>query len=163
MAHISDDLRIVKVDGTNVDRYVDLIRALANFEALDPPDEDARSCLFRDVTSEPPMFHAYLAMMDAVPIGYLTFYFTYSTFLARPTLYLEDIFVLEEHRKKGIGKRLFRFCVQEAERRGCGRMEWTALDWNTPAHGFYEGMGATKMDWFLFRLTAGDFHKALER
>lgn len=163
MAHTSEDLRIVKVDGTNVDRYVDLIRALANFEALDPPDEDARARLIRDVTSDPPMFHAYLAMMDAVPVGYLAFYFTYSTFLARPTLFLEDIFIREEHRKKGIGKQLFRFCVQEAERRGCGRMEWTALDWNTPAHGFYEGMGASKLDWVLFRLTADDFRMALER
>lgn len=163
MAHTLEDLRIVRVDDKNVDDYVDLIRALAHFESLDPPDAEGRARLIRDVTSDPPLFHAFLAMLDDVPIGYLAFYFTYSTFLARPTLFLEDIFILEEHRRKGIGKRLFRFCVQEAERRGCGRMEWTALDWNTPAHEFYEGMGANKLDWVLFRLTASDYRKALER
>lgn len=150
------------VDGTNVERYVDLIRALADFEALPPPDAQAKERLVRDVTSDPPLFHAYLAVLDGVPVGYLAFYFTYSTFLARPSLFLEDIFILEEHRKKGIGKELFRFCVREAESRGCGRMEWTALDWNTPAHLFYESMGAKKLSWFLFRLTREDFGKAMD-
>jgi GNAT superfamily N-acetyltransferase len=156
-----DGLSIVKVDGSNVDQYVELIKALADFEALDPPDEAGRTRLIRDVTSDPPMFHAYLAMVDGVPAGYLAFYFTYSTFLARPTLFLEDIFILEKYRKRGIGRELFRFCVREAKRRECGRMEWTALDWNSPAHRFYEGMGARRMDWYLFRLTADDFSKAL--
>lgn len=163
MVKRTEGLSIVKVDRNNVDRYVELIKALADFEALDPPDEGGRARLIRDVTSDPPMFHAYLAMLDGSPVGYLAFYFTYSTFLARPTLFLEDIFILEGHRKKGIGRELFRFCVQEAERHGCGRMEWTALDWNAPAHRFYEGMGAKKMDWYLFRLTADDFRVALDR
>ncbi|NLT37505.1 MAG: GNAT family N-acetyltransferase [Methanomassiliicoccus sp.] len=163
MAQAAEDLRIVKVDRTNVEHYVSLIKALADFESLDPPDEDGKARLVRDVTSDPPLFQAYLAMLDGVPVGYLAFYFTYSTFLARPSLFLEDIFVLEEHRKKGLGKEMFRFCVQEAERRGCGRMEWTALDWNTPAHDFYEGRGAIKLDWVLFRLNSKDYHIALGR
>ena len=163
MAKQTEGLEIVKVDRSNVERYVELIKALADFEALDPPDEEGKARLIRDVTSDPPMFHAYLALVDGVPAGYLAFYFTYSTFLARPTLFLEDIFILEQHRKKGIGGELFRFCVREAERRDCGRMEWTALDWNTPAHLFYEGMGAKRLDWYLFRLTAADFRAALDR
>jgi GNAT superfamily N-acetyltransferase len=157
-----EGLRIVRVDRSNADRYVELIKALADFESLDPPDEEGRARLVRDLSSDPPMFHAYLALIDDVPVGYLAFYFTYSTFLARPSLFLEDIFILEEHRKRGIGKELFRFCVREAERRGCGRMEWTALDWNTPAHRFYEGLGANKLSWILFRLTREDFGKALD-
>ncbi|MBI0583641.1 MAG: GNAT family N-acetyltransferase [Methanomassiliicoccus sp.] len=163
MAKRAEGLSIVRVDRSNADQYVALIRALAEFEALDPPDAEGHARLVRDVTSDPPMFHAYLAMLDGAPTGYLAFYFTYSTFLARPSLFLEDIFILEEHRKKGIGRELFRFCVREAERRGCGRMEWTALDWNTPAHEFYEGMGAKKLDWLLFRLNAADFGAALDR
>jgi GNAT superfamily N-acetyltransferase len=157
-----EGLSIIKVDSGNVHQYVELIKALADFEALDPPDAEGRARLVRDVTSDPPMFHAYLALVDGVPAGYLAFYFTYSTFLARPTFFLEDIFILEAHRKRGIGKELFRFCVREAQRRGCGRMEWTALDWNSPAHRFYEGMGAKRLDWYLFRLTADGFGGALD-
>jgi GNAT superfamily N-acetyltransferase len=158
----NEGLSIVPVDRSNADQYVDLIKALADFEKLPPPDLEARKRLVRDVTSDPPMFHAYLALIDGLPVGYLAFYFTYSTFLARPSLFLEDIFILEEHRKRGIGKELFRFCVREAWVKGCGRMEWTALDWNTPAHLFYESMGANKLSWVLFRLTKEDFGKALD-
>jgi GNAT superfamily N-acetyltransferase len=161
MAARTEGLSIVPVDRSNVDQYVGLIKALADYEKLSPPDEEARARLIRDVTSEPPLFQARIALLDGAPIGYLAFYYTYSTFLAKPTLFLEDIFVLEEHRKRGVGKELFRYCVREAREKGCGRMEWTALDWNHPAHRFYESLGGKKMDWFLFRLVEEDFDQAL--
>jgi GNAT superfamily N-acetyltransferase len=161
MAARIEGLSIVPVNRSNGDQYVGLIKALADYEKLTPPGPEESSKLIRDCTSDPPLFHARLALLDGVPIGYLAFYFTYSTFLAKPTLFLEDIFILEEHRKKGIGRELFRFCVREAKARGCGRMEWTALDWNTPAHRFYESMGGKKLDWYIFRLSEDDFGKAL--
>lgn len=157
------EAEIVPVDGTNVERYIELVEGLANYEHLEPPSAQAKARLVRDATSENPPFRAYLAMVDGRAVGYVTFFFTYSTFLARRALFLEDIFVLEEHRGNGIGKRLFQFCVGEAKRAGCGRMEWTALDWNTPAHRFYGSFGAKRLEWFLFRLAAQDFDGALGR
>jgi GNAT superfamily N-acetyltransferase len=159
MAGNMDDLMLVPVDCSNVDQYIALIEALADYEHLEPPDEGAKARLARDVTSESPLFWARIAYLDGKPVGYLTYYFTYSTFLAKPTLFLEDIFVLEQYRHRGIGKALFAYCVEEAKKKGCGRMEWSALDWNAPAHKFYEGLGGKKMPWFLFRLLAEDFDK----
>src|SRR5262249_12689119 len=79
---------------------------------------------------------------------------TYSTFLGRPTLYLEDLFVVPEERGRGAGRALLRELARIAKRRGCGRMEWAVLDWNTPSIRFYERLGATlRRDWILTRLT----------
>ncbi|HOQ25249.1 MAG TPA: GNAT family N-acetyltransferase [Methanomassiliicoccaceae archaeon] len=149
-------VHIVPVDAGNAERYVELVEALANFENLDPPGEEGRARLISDASSADRPFHAFLAMVDGVAVGYVTFLFTYTTFLARRTLFLEDIFVLEEYRGRGIGTKLFRFCVDEAKREGCGRMEWAALGWNEPAHWFYEGFGAKRLDWYLFRLSGDD-------
>jgi GNAT superfamily N-acetyltransferase len=96
-------------------------------------------------------------------VGYATYYFTYSTFLARPTLYLEDIFVMPSYRGRGAGRALFRACAAEAVRRGCGRMEWQVLDWNAPAIEFYQRSGARLLDdWRVCRLT-GDALAAAAR
>jgi len=156
------EVEIVRVDGTNVERYIELVEGLANYEHLEPPSDEAKARLVRDATADEPPFNAYLAVVDDQAVGYVTFFFTYSTFLARPALFLEDIFVREEFRGRGIGTKLFQFCVGVAKRKGCGRMEWTALDWNAPAHRFYEGFGARRLDWFLFRLAAQDFDGALD-
>lgn len=132
--------------------FLFLLDGLARYEHLDPPDEAARSRLKADMFGNPPKFEGYLGMLGDDPIGYVTFYFTYSTFLAKPTLFLEDIFVSEQHRKRGFGRRLFEFCVNEARTRGCGRMDWTVLDWNEPSIRFYESVGAKKLGWHMFRL-----------
>jgi len=98
-----------------------------------------------------------LAELDGRPVGYAAYFETYSTFLARPTLYLEDIFVLEEARGRGVGRALMGALAREAVRRGCGRMEWLVLAWNHPAMGFYERLGACRLDdWVPYRLTADD-------
>ncbi len=157
------EMRIVPVDATNAEKYVELVEALVNFEHLEPPNEEARGRLVRDATADERPFRAFLALADDEAVGYVTFFFTYSTFLAKRTLFLEDIFVLEQHRGRGIGTQLFRFCVGEAEKAGCRRMEWTALDWNEPAHRFYEGQGAKRLDWLLFRLSVDDIDAAKQR
>lgn len=147
----------------NADALVSLVVELAEFEKLDPPTAEARARLRAHVTSSPPLFHSFLALLDSVPVGYITYYFTYSTFLAAPTLFLEDIFVQEEHRRSGVGRALFRYCVQEALDKGCGRMEWCALDWNVKAMDFYMAQGGRKMDWTFFRMDRGDMDRALEQ
>ncbi len=135
--------------------FLDLIDALADYERLPRPDAAARERLRRDATSDPPRFQVLLAESKGRVVGYAVYFETYSTFLARPTLYLEDIFVRPEERGSGAGRALMRELAREALRRGCGRMEWQVLTWNEPAIGFYRHLGARPLDdWQPFRLTA---------
>lgn len=146
------NFQIVRVTPENADELVSLITELAVFERLDPPTDEAKERLRRHVTADPALFHAFLGVLDGKAVGYITYYFTYSTFLAAPTLFLEDIYVQHEFRKSGLGRELFKFCAQEAMDKGCGRMEWCALDWNSGAMSFYEKLGGRRMDWTFFRL-----------
>jgi GNAT superfamily N-acetyltransferase len=130
-----------------------LIEALALYEKLDPPAPEARERLLRDLFGPSPRIEAWLAEADGRTIGYALLLETYSSFLARPTLYLEDIFVLPEARGSGAGYALFRHVARLALERGCGRMEWVCLDWNRAGIEFYDKIGATHLsDWRLYRL-----------
>ncbi len=132
-----------------------LIEALADYEKLPRPVPQARERLIRDGFGDRPRFEAFLAEIDGQPVGYALVFETYASFLAMPTLFLEDLFVIPEARGKGAGKALAEFCIREAARRGCDRMEWMVLDWNTPAIEFYRQYGAHYLrEWCLFRLTA---------
>ncbi len=132
---------------------IGLIRALARFEHLEPPDDEAEARLLRDGWGDRPRFEAWLLCEGEDAVGYLLTFETYSTFLARPTLYIEDIFVLPEARGRGIGTALFRHAHALAQDRGCGRMEWCCLDWNMPAQTFYERAGARRLaEWYYYRL-----------
>jgi GNAT superfamily N-acetyltransferase len=137
---------------------LELIDALAAYEILDPPDAEAKARLVHDgFERTPPRFDVFLAFDEGTeaPIGYAIVFETYSSFLARPTLYIEDVFVMPDARKKGTGSTLFSHLAAEALRRGCGRMEWICLEWNTLAIDFYEKRGARHMDeWRAYRLTA---------
>jgi GNAT superfamily N-acetyltransferase len=143
--------------------FLALIQALADYEELPGPTEEAQARLIADgFDCQPPRFFVHLAFDDEntnpEPLGYTITFFTYSTFLAKPTLFLEDFFVLPAARSKGVGSALFDFQVREAKRLGCGRMEWNCLDWNTLAQGFYQKRGATHLaDWWSYRLTEEDF------
>jgi GNAT superfamily N-acetyltransferase len=137
-----------------------LVVALADYERLPPPDPAAQDRLLADAFRPQPRVEIAVAEVDGAVVGYAFFFETYSTFLARPTLYLEDLFVLPAHRGSGVGKALFVHLAREAARRGCGRMEWAVLDWNTPALGFYQHLGAQHLaDWQVYRLDRA----ALER
>ena len=143
-----------------------LIIGLAEYEHLSPPDAEAQDRLIKDGFGKNPKFEAWLAWIPGSeePVGYAFFFETYSSFLARPTLFLEDIFVLPEHRHRGIGKALLRHCVQIAQDRACGRMEWICLDWNQKAQQVYEGMGARRMsEWWLYRMDQRSIRDYLER
>jgi GNAT superfamily N-acetyltransferase len=99
-------------------------------------------------------FETLLCLRGREPIGFALYYFTYSTFLGRPTLYLEDLFVRPAARGQGAGRALLQALARIAVQRGCGRMEWTVLDWNQPSIRFYEALGARlRKDWILTRLT----------
>jgi GNAT superfamily N-acetyltransferase len=154
------EITIEKVDGRNFSEFADLVERLADYEHLTPPDAAARERLRADALSEHPKYEAFLGRVDGRAVGYITFFFTYSTFLALQTLYLEDIFVLEEERGRGVGKALFEFCRRTADERGCGRMEWMVLTWNEPAIRFYEKCGGERLDWYVYRLPREKFRTA---
>jgi GNAT superfamily N-acetyltransferase len=130
----------------DVPRFLALIDGLADYEHLTPPDEEARVRLARDATSDPPRFCALVAELEGQLVGYAICFEVYSTFLAKPALYLEDIFVLREVRCHGVGRAFMTALAREAHSRGCARMVWQALDWNAQAIHFYERLGARHMD-----------------
>ncbi len=139
-----------------------LIQALAEYEKLAHTvtgnAEKLKSHLFGDRTYA----EAILAEYNSISVGFALFFPNYSTFLTQPGIYLEDIFVLPEYRGKGIGKALINYIAKLAVERGCGRMEWTVLDWNEPAINFYQKIGADVLpDWRICRVT-GDSLKTLD-
>jgi len=156
--------RATRRDGPTVVR---LIAALAAFEHLPPPTPAARARLLADGFGRRPLFETWVAEVpeSETPVGYAIFFPTYSTFLARPTLYLEDIFVLPAFRGRGIGTAFMRQCIRLAHDRGCGRMEWTCLDWNKRAQVVYEKtLGARHMsEWYLYRLVRPELATLLRK
>jgi GNAT superfamily N-acetyltransferase len=136
------------------------ICALAEYEHLGHECFATDEKLARSLFGEKPGAEALLAFVDGEPAGFALFYHNYSTFLAQPGLYLEDLFVKPELRRKGVGEALFRRLAEIAYERDCGRFEWSALDWNEPAIRFYEKMGARAMsEWTVFRLTGEALRK----
>lgn len=145
-----------RAERADSDALIELILALADFEKLPPPDQAAQARLIEHGFGEKPKFEVWLAEVEGAsrPVGYAFIFETYSTFLARPTLYLEDVFVLPEYRGLGIGGALLRHCIQLANDRDCGRMEWSCLDWNVGARRVYEKLNPDPMtEWVHYRLT----------
>jgi len=133
-------------------QFIGLVQALAKYERLEPPSTEGRKRLVEDVFKRK-RIRLLVAAEGKKLVGYALYFYVYSSFVAKPTLYLEDLFVLEEYRKHGVGFALFRRCVELALSEGCGRMEWTVLVWNKKALRFYEKLGAERMsDWYLYRL-----------
>ena len=152
-----DQLNIKKVDAETFDDFLLLIDKLAEYEKLARPDEEAKKRLRADCFSENPKYQAYIGKIGNKSVAYVIYFFTYSSFLAQQTLFLEDIFVLEEYRRHGIGKKMFDYCKQIAKRESCGRIEFTVLKWNNSAQEFYEKNKAKQLEWFLYRLNREDF------
>jgi len=138
-----------------------LVRELAEYEHLTHAVTGSAEQLARDLFGPRPAAEALLVEAAQRVVGFALFFGNYSTFLTRPGLYLEDIFVLPQCRGRGMGKALLREVARIADARGCGRLEWSVLDWNASAIGFYESLGASVLpDWRICRVT-GDRLKAL--
>jgi GNAT superfamily N-acetyltransferase len=132
---------------------ISLINALSLYEKRKELDAGVRARLLRDGFEEPRRFTTLLAELENKEIGYALFFESYSSFLAKPILYLEDLFVLPEARSHGVGLALLKACAAEAIARGCCLMEWTALDWNQLAIDFYQKIGAEQInDRLLYRM-----------
>ncbi len=157
------DVRIRLATPADGEVFLSLVESLALYERVPPPDEAARERLLRDAFSTRPRFDVLLAELNGQAVGYAVLLETYSTFLAQPTLFLEDIFVLETHRHQGIGRAIFVHCLREAVKRGCGRMEWIVLYWNQLAIDFYQRIGAKRnKDWIPFRMVRVEMEKLIE-
>lgn len=135
-----------------------LIRELAEYENLADDVHVSAGILEKSMFGEHPRAFALIAEIAGEVVGFALYFFNFSTFLGKAGLYIEDIYVREPHRGKGVGKRLFQELAAIARLQDCGRMEWWALDWNTPAIEFYLKLGAQAMsEWTVYRLESGKF------
>lgn len=161
-------MRIAKVPGLQIREarpddcalILTLIRELAEYEKLADEVTATEEAIRRTVFTEPGRAEVWIAELDGEPAGFAIFFHNFSSFLGRPGLYLEDLFVRPELRGRGIGKALLSRLARLAVERGCGRMEWAVLDWNEPAIRFYERLGAVGMkEWTVYRLTGERLRK----
>jgi GNAT superfamily N-acetyltransferase len=137
-----------------------LIRQLSVYEKLEHMVTGTPAMLHENLFGTNRSCECLMAEEDGQPIGFALYYSTFSTFLCKPGLYLEDLFVVPEVRGKGYGKALLRKLASIARERNCGRFEWRVLDWNEPSIQFYKSLGATIMpEWYLVRMTAPDIAK----
>ena len=156
-------LRLRPADPSDLHVIAELIRGLARFEKLEHEVKFTEEMLAVGLFGPRPYAEAVLAEEDSLPVGFALFFHNFSTFLARPGIYLEDLFVLPEHRGRGIGRALLAHLARLAAERGCGRLEWAVLDWNSEAIAFYERLGARpNTDWTIYRV-AGEALDLLAR
>lgn len=157
MHNPEEPLIIQKVDEETFDEFIGLIEKLAEYEKLAPPTPEAKKRLQDDCLSDKPKYQAFLGKIGSKSVSYVIYFFTYSSFLALPTLFLEDIFVLDDYRRKGVGKQMFDHIKSIARKEGCGRIEFTVLKWNELAQDFYEKNKAKRLEWYLYRIVKDDF------
>ncbi len=147
-------LRIRTATRKDIPQILELIRGLAAYEKV--PEEAVATArdLQRDGFSRAPKFRVLIAEWRGKPAGFALYFYHYSTWMGRPTLFLEDLFVRPEFRGRGIGKALLVRLAKVAVAEKCGRFDWNVLDWNTPAIEFYESLGALYLkEWRVMRVT----------
>ncbi len=148
-----ENIKIRKAKRSDSAAILGLVIELARFEKLSPPDDSSQRRLIKDAFAKNPPFRILIAEVNKTITGYAFYFFSYSSFKARKTLYLEDIFITESFRKKGIGKKFFDELVNIAIKNKCRRMEWVVLDWNINAIKFYDKLGAKELkEWKGYRL-----------
>ena len=153
-------LRIRRATEADVPLILAFIRKIAEYEKLSHAVVATEDTLRASLFGPRPAAEVLLAYWDGSPAGYALFFENFSTFQGRPGMYLEDLFVDLELRGKGIGKALLKAVAKVAQERNCSRLEWSVLDWNTPAIEFYKSLGAKPLDeWTTFRMTAEAIEK----
>ncbi|HAX76571.1 MAG TPA: GNAT family N-acetyltransferase [Cyanobacteria bacterium UBA11372] len=142
----------------------DLIVALAEYEKLSHAVTGSPASLEEHLFGKRTYAEAILAELEGQAVGFALFFHNYSTFLTKPGIYLEDIFVLPQYRGQGIGKALLSYIAKLAVERGCGRLEWSVLDWNSPAIAFYQRMGASILEeWRICRVTGASLTELAQK
>jgi GNAT superfamily N-acetyltransferase len=151
---MSDEIIIRPAGEHEVPLILQFIRDLAQYEHLEHEVRATEAMLREVLFGQRRYAEVVFACRGAAPVGFALFFHNFSTFLGRPGLYLEDLFVRPEARGLGIGRRLLTWLAAEAVSRNCGRLEWTVLDWNEPSIRFYRSLGAVHMkEWQIFRVT----------
>lgn len=155
------DPRLTFRSATPSDRMnvIAMVNAMADHDKMPRLDQAAQDRLLKDAF-EKKRVEFVLAEWEGKPVGYAAIFEAYSTFEARPTLFLDDLFVLPEYRGRHVAFELFRYCLREAKRRDCGRVDWLVLEGNQAAFGFYDHLQAKRLkNWVPFRLTRSDIEK----
>jgi len=160
----SDKLRIDQATENDVPLLLSLIRGLAEYERLLDTVSATEDRLRASLFGQRPYAEAVIAYHNDKPIGYAIYFFTYSSFVGLPGLYLEDLFVVPESRASGIGRQVLAHVARKAVERGCVRMEWAVLNWNESAIGFYKSLGAEPMnEWTVYRLSGNNLADLAEK
>lgn len=147
------EIEITLAAESDVPQILAFIRALAEYERLADSVVATEEGLRESLFGPRPFAECAMARSNGEPAGFALFFHNFSTFLGRPGVYLEDLFVRPEFRGKGVGRALLQYLAKLTIDRKCGRLEWSVLDWNQPAIGFYKSLGAVPMDeWTIFRL-----------
>jgi GNAT superfamily N-acetyltransferase len=159
---IKPGLSIRTAEKEDVPLILEFVKGIAGFENLSHLVTATEETLAEYMFGKRPYAEVFFAELDGVPAGFTVFFHNFSTFVGKPGLYIEDIFVKPEFRGKGVGKAMFIQCVKLAKERNCGRMEWAVLDWN-PAREFYEHLGGIPAGgWYIYRMNEEKFEGALE-
>ena len=148
------NITIAPATSDDIPTILGLIRELADYEKLSHMVQATEESLRRDLFGPRPFAEILIGRLDGQAVGYALFFHSYSTFLAKPGIYLEDVYVQPAARGVGVGKALFRGVAKVAHERNCGRLEFSVLDWNQPSIDFYRALGAEALDeWTMYRLT----------
>ncbi len=153
MSQIPAELTIIPAQESDIPLLLDFIRKLADYEQLSTEVVADESTLRESLFGSKPAAEVLLAYWANQAVGFAVYFHNFSTFIGRPGIYLEDLFVIPAFRGKGVGKALLSHLAGIAQKRNCARLEWAVLDWNQPAIDFYRRLGAIPMhDWTVFRV-----------
>ena len=149
-----NEINVRAATSDDIQTILRFVKDLARYEKAEHEVIATEELLARTLFGEPRYAEALIAEYRSEPVGFAVYFYSYSTWLSQPGLYLEDLYVMPEYRSYGAGKALLNTLAQIALDRGCGRFEWSVLDWNEPAINFYERLGAeAQSEWIKYRLS----------
>jgi GNAT superfamily N-acetyltransferase len=159
-----DNFIIRRAERKDLPLVLDFIKKLAEYERLSHEVVATEEKLEKFLFGEEKVAEVVIGYEGDLPVGFALYFYNFSTFLAKPGIYLEDLYVLEEHRGKSFGKALLTYLARLAVEKDCGRLEWAVLDWNEPSIEFYKSLGANIMEeWLVNRLTGDALLKLSEQ